>query len=87
MASYFFQATAEALKHPLHVATFFHGDDPGVVFLIDPDEKRLVEIMPDRESSAELRTHGIKTPIPRAPSPLLPRWLCSPNGACTSPMQ
>lgn len=33
---YLFESSAEPLKHPFHVATLLHGDDTGVVFLIDP---------------------------------------------------
>ena len=34
----------------LHVASFLHGDDPGVVLLIDPDQEGLEMVMPDAPS-------------------------------------
>lgn len=35
--SYLLQSPAEPFKHSLHVSSFLHGYDPGVIFLIDPD--------------------------------------------------
>lgn len=44
-----FESSAEPLKHSLHVATFLHGDDPGVVLLIDPDQKGLLVVVPEEK--------------------------------------
>ena len=43
---YFFQSLAESLKHLLHVATFFHGDNTDVVLLIDPHKEGLLIVVP-----------------------------------------
>lgn len=43
---YLFQSTAEPLKDTLHVATLLHGDHPGVVLLINPNEKCLLIVVP-----------------------------------------
>lgn len=43
-----YQASAEALKHSLYVASFLHGDDTGVILLIDPHKEGLLMIVPRR---------------------------------------
>lgn len=35
--TYLFQTSAEPFKHSFHVSSLFHGYDPCVIFLIDPD--------------------------------------------------
>lgn len=40
------EAIAEASEHLLHVAPFLHGDDPQVVFLVDPHQEGLIVIVP-----------------------------------------
>lgn len=40
------QASAEPLKDPLHVPTPLHGDDPGVVLLVDPNQEVLLVVVP-----------------------------------------
>ena len=52
--NYLFQAAAEPLKHSLHVATLLHGDDSGVVLLIDPDKEGLLVVVPE-ERQTELK--------------------------------
>ena len=54
MHLYLLQSSAEPLKHSLHVATFLHGDDPGVVLLIDPDQKGLLVVVPEENQPKEL---------------------------------
>lgn len=49
-----FESPAEPLKHPLHVATFLHGDDPGVVLLVDPDQEGLLVVVPEENRPREL---------------------------------
>lgn len=49
-----FKSSAEPLKHSLHVATFLHGDDPGVVLLIDPDQKGLLIVVPEENQLKEV---------------------------------
>lgn len=49
-----FESSAEPLKHSLHVATLLHGDDPGVVLLIDPDQKGLLVVVPEENQPKEL---------------------------------
>ena len=44
--SYLFEAFAEPLKDSLHVASLLHGDDPGVILLIDPNQECLVVVVP-----------------------------------------
>ena len=44
---YLFESPAESLKHPLHVASLLHGDDPGVVLLVDPDQEVLLVVVPE----------------------------------------
>lgn len=44
--AYLFESPAEPLKHPLHVTAFFHGDDAGVVFLIDPYQESFLIVVP-----------------------------------------
>lgn len=41
-----FQTSAEPVKDPLHVPPFLHGDDPGVILLIDPNQKVLLIVVP-----------------------------------------
>lgn len=57
--SYLFQSTTESLKYSFHIASFFHRDYPGVVFLINPDEKGLVIIMPNERRNTVLRVKSI----------------------------
>ena len=45
-----FESIAESGEDFLHVASFLHGDDPGVVLLIDPDQEGLEMVMPDAPS-------------------------------------
>lgn len=47
LAPHLFESAAEPVKDPLHVATLLHGDDAGVVLLIDPDEERLLVVVPE----------------------------------------
>lgn len=42
------EALAEALKDPLHVAPFLHGDHPSVVLLVNPHQERLLIIVPGK---------------------------------------
>lgn len=49
-----FESSAEPLKHSFHVATFLHGDDPGVVLLVDPDQKGLLIVVPEENQLKEL---------------------------------
>lgn len=51
---YLFESSAESLKHSLHVASFLHGDDPGVVLLIDPDQEGLLIVVPEEKQVKEL---------------------------------
>lgn len=43
---YLFEASAEPLKHSLHVATLLHRDDAGVVLLINPYQEVLFIVVP-----------------------------------------
>lgn len=45
-----FESIAESGEDFLHVASFLHGDDPGVVLLIDPDQEGLEMVVPDAPS-------------------------------------
>ncbi len=40
------EACAEAIEDFLHVATFLHGNNTKVVFLIHPDQECLVVVVP-----------------------------------------
>lgn len=42
-----FKTPAEPLKHPLHVSSFLHGYDPGVILLIDPNQEVLLIVVPE----------------------------------------
>lgn len=44
--SYLLEASAEPVKDSLHVASPLHGDDPGVILLIDPDQECLLIVVP-----------------------------------------
>lgn len=54
MDLHLFESSAEPLKHSLHVATFLHGDDPGVVLLVDPDQEGLLVVVPEENRLKEL---------------------------------
>lgn len=41
------ETAAESLEHSLHVATLLHGDDSGVIFLINPDQEGLLIVVPE----------------------------------------
>lgn len=51
---YLFESSAESLKHSLHVASLLHGDDPGVVLLIHPDQEGLLIVVPEGNQLKEL---------------------------------
>lgn len=51
---YLFESSAESLKHSLHVASLLHGDDPGVVLLIHPDQEGLLSVVPEGNQLKEL---------------------------------
>ena len=42
----FLEALTEPLEHTLDIASFFHGNDTGVVFLIHPHQEVLLVIVP-----------------------------------------
>lgn len=42
-----FETSAEPFKHSLHVPSFLHGDDSGVVLLVDPDQEVLFVVVPE----------------------------------------
>lgn len=44
--SYLLESSAEPLKDSFHVASLFHGDDSGVILLIDPDQECLLVVVP-----------------------------------------
>jgi len=51
-----FQSAAEALKDRLDVAAFLHWNDSHLIFLVDPDEKRLLQVVPaSSKHSAHLK--------------------------------
>lgn len=54
LASHLFESSAEPLKYSLHVASFLHGDDPGVVLLVDPDQEGLLVVVPGENQLKEL---------------------------------
>lgn len=54
LASHLFESSAEPLEHSLHVASFLHGDDPGVVLLVDPDQEGLLVVVPGENQLKEL---------------------------------
>lgn len=58
---YLLETSAEPLKHSLHVASFLHGDDPGVVFLIHPDQEGLLIVVPE-----QTRFKRLNKELPRA---------------------
>lgn len=43
---YLLEASAEPVEDSLHVASFLHGDDPGVILLINPDQESLLIVVP-----------------------------------------
>lgn len=45
---YLFESIAEPLKHPLHVASLLHGDHPGVVLLVYPDQEVFLVVVPEK---------------------------------------
>ena len=45
---HFVQSFGEALEDALDVASFLHGDDAGVVFLVDPNKEVLLVIVPEK---------------------------------------
>ena len=45
--AHLFEASAEPLKHSLHVASLLHGYDPRVVLLVDPDQEVLLVVVPE----------------------------------------
>lgn len=51
---YLFEPSAESLKDSLHVASLLHGDDPGVVLLIHPDQEGLLVVVPEEKQPKEL---------------------------------
>ena len=52
MVSYLFEAFAEPFEHSLHVATLLHGDDAGVVLLINPYQEVFIVVVPlERQES------------------------------------
>lgn len=58
---YLLKSSAEPLKHSLHVASFLHGDDPGVVLLIHPDQEGLLIVVPE-----QVQLKGLNKELPRA---------------------
>ena len=46
MLLHLLETLTEALEDSSHVTTLLHGDDTGVVLLIDPDEEVLLIVMP-----------------------------------------
>lgn len=42
-----FETSAEPFKHSLHVSSFLHGNDSGVVLLVDPDQEVPVVVVPE----------------------------------------
>ena len=46
-----FESSAEPLEHSLHVTSLLHGNDPGMVLLIDPNQKGLLIVVPRRNST------------------------------------
>ena len=59
MTSYLFKSTTESLKYSFHIASLLHRDYSGVVFLINPDEKSLVIIMPNEVRNMVLSVNYI----------------------------
>ena len=53
-----FESSAEPLEHSLHVASLLHGDDPGMVLLIDPNQEGLLIVVPRRNSTRTTGKHG-----------------------------
>lgn len=43
---YLLEASAEPLEDSLHVPSLLHGDDPGVILLINPNQKCFVVVVP-----------------------------------------
>lgn len=58
---YLLESSAEPLKHSLHVASFLHGDDPGVVFLIHPDQEGFLIVVP-----AKMQLKRVNEELPMA---------------------
>ena len=42
-----FESAAEALEHRLDVAALLHRDDSHLIFLVDPDQERLLQVVPE----------------------------------------
>lgn len=72
--SYLFEASAEPLEHPLHVAALLHGNDAGVVLLIDPYQECLLIVVPMWGSCNEdiSRTNSLNVEWVKLPHPLTP---------------
>lgn len=51
---YLFESVAKSLKHSLHVAALLHGDNSGVVLLIDPDQEGLIIVVPEEKKTRKL---------------------------------
>lgn len=56
--TYLFKTSAEPFKHSLHISSFFHGYDPRVVLLIDPDQKVLLIVVPETIKRAEYHSNS-----------------------------
>ena len=55
--THLFESIAESSKDLLHVTSLLHGDDPGVVLLIHPDQERLEMVVPDASSIRPVPGH------------------------------
>ena len=46
----FFKSIAESVENSFHVAAFLHRNNAQVIFLVDPDQKVFVVVVPDTAS-------------------------------------
>jgi len=51
------ESITEALEHPLDVSSLLHGDDTGMVLLVDPDKEVLVLVVPDTTGIGPVTPH------------------------------
>ena len=57
IATDLFESIAESFEDLLHVASLLHGNHPGVVFLIHPDQEGFAVVVPDPSGIWPISSH------------------------------
>ena len=48
LQTHLFQTSAKSFEHRFDVTTFLHRDDPGMIFLVNPDQEILLLVVPGK---------------------------------------